>query len=250
MYQPRENEIFHVHTKRCKHASEDEDFQYVEAAIRLGADRIVFTDHCPFPGDPFGQRMSMEQLPEYIDSIHALKKEYKKQIEVLCGLEAEYLPSYLSFYKELRASKDFDLLMIGQHLYENSDGSWSFHNEDKSEEHLGLCAAMVEGIQSGLFDVVAHPDRAFKRCKEWDSGMMGASYDIIMAATKHKIVLEKNYSSMQYEYQYWDPFWVRAAMAEAIYGYDAHSVKDMEDIWKKQHTHISQDEIVKLLGKG
>ncbi|MGB4657683.1 MAG: PHP domain-containing protein [Mobilitalea sp.] len=45
-------ECFHVHTSRCKHASDDTDKDYIEAALRMGASKIVFTDHCPFPGDP------------------------------------------------------------------------------------------------------------------------------------------------------------------------------------------------------
>ena len=53
MYQPIENEIFHVHTWRCGHAGEEQDYEYVEKAIALGVKRIVFTDHCPFPGDFF-----------------------------------------------------------------------------------------------------------------------------------------------------------------------------------------------------
>ncbi|MBQ2577396.1 MAG: PHP domain-containing protein [Lachnospiraceae bacterium] len=44
------NEIFHVHTFRCGHAAEVEDEAYVKKAIELGADKITFTDHAPFPG--------------------------------------------------------------------------------------------------------------------------------------------------------------------------------------------------------
>ena len=68
-YHPLKNEIFHVHTNRCGHAEEVPDRAYVEKAIELGTPRIVFTDHAPFPGNPFGNRMSMEQLPEYTDSM-------------------------------------------------------------------------------------------------------------------------------------------------------------------------------------
>ena len=57
-------EIFHVHTFRCGHAGNDQDVEYVKKAVALGAKRIVFTDHCPFPGNPFKSRMEIEQLPE------------------------------------------------------------------------------------------------------------------------------------------------------------------------------------------
>lgn len=232
MYQPKDSEIFHIHTNRCKHASDEEDFQYVEAAIRLGASRIVFTDHAPFPGDPFRNRMDMEQLPEYISSMNALKKEYASQIEVMAGLEVEYLPSFLPYYKELAASKDFDLLMIGQHFYENEDGTWSFQDKDKSREFVGLCNAIVKGIETDLFDVVAHPDRSFRRCKGWNGELMNASYDVIAAAAKHQVLLEKNHSSMRRKNHYWEDFWVRAGMNKQLDGYDAHSVEEMRNIRK------------------
>ena len=99
MYQPIENEIFHVHTWRCNHASNELDYQYVERAIELGASRIVFTDHSPFPGNLFRGRMGIEQLPEYISSLVHLKRKYASEIEVMIGLEAEYLPSFRNYIR-------------------------------------------------------------------------------------------------------------------------------------------------------
>lgn len=246
MYQPLDNEIFHVHTKRCKHAGNDEDYQYVESAINLRADRIVFTDHAPFPGDPFRSRMEMEELADYVESMKSLKKEYAGQIEVLCGLEIEYLPSFQAYYQELYDSSNFDLLMLGQHFFEKDDGSYSFQNEDKSEEFKGLSAAIVQGIKTGLFDVVAHPDRIFRRCKSWNAEMMGASYDIIYAAEKHQVLLEENYSSKRRKNQYWPPFWVRAAGKLRLTGYDAHSVAEMEEIRLRTSVVLTQEEINSL----
>lgn len=51
------NYIFHVHTRRCKHASDDNNEKYIQRALQLGANKIVYTDHVPFPGDPFTNRM-------------------------------------------------------------------------------------------------------------------------------------------------------------------------------------------------
>lgn len=54
-------ELFHVHTYRCKHAGDEREIEYVKRAIELGASGITFTDHAPFPGNPFGHRMQMEE---------------------------------------------------------------------------------------------------------------------------------------------------------------------------------------------
>ena len=249
MYQPIEKEIFHVHTWRCGHAGEEQDYEYVEKAIELGASRIVFTDHCPYPGNIFLYRMDMEQLDDYVTSMKQLKREYGKTIEVLAGLEVEYLPAYENYYKELKASGDYDLLLMGQHMYEHEDGRYSFTELDKTNEFVGLCQAMVKGAKTGLFDVIAHPDRAFRGCREWNREMTSAAYDVINAAKANHLYLEKNYSSMRNEYQYWEPFWVRAGMENILYGYDAHSVAVMELFWKEAHFGgLSQEEINRLLG--
>ena len=94
MYKPAEKEVFHVHTYRCKHASDEDDEAYVRAAVDLGAKRIVFTDHAPFPGNPFGHRMQYEELSEYISSLLILKDKYAAIIEIMVGLEIEYFPSF------------------------------------------------------------------------------------------------------------------------------------------------------------
>lgn len=233
MYTPIPKEIFHVHTWRCKHAGKEQDYEYVEKAIELGATRIVFTDHCPFPGNPFTSRMEIEELPEYISSMKQLKKEYGCNIEVLAGLEVEYFPSFKHFYEELKDSGEFDLLMIGQHMYEHEDGTWSFTDKDKSGEYIGLCKAMVEGMRTGLFDVLAHPDRAFRRHKIWDLDVMRAGREVVSEAIKHGVWLEKNYSSMRRKFQYWEEFWNEDTIKYQLYGYDAHSVAKMEETWKK-----------------
>ena len=118
MYKPGEKEIFHVHTYRCAHAEQVLDEEYVIKAIELGAKRLIFSDHAPYPGDIFKNRMFIEELPEYIDTINELKKEYENQIVVSCGLEVEYLPSYDSYIRKLHDMAGIDVMVLGQHFYE------------------------------------------------------------------------------------------------------------------------------------
>lgn len=44
-----EKYVFHVHTKRCGHASDEPDELYIKRAVEMGAESITFTDHAPFP---------------------------------------------------------------------------------------------------------------------------------------------------------------------------------------------------------
>ena len=52
-----DKDCFHVHTYRCGHAEDIPDEAYIKAAMSIGAKGIWFTDHAPFPGNPFKNRM-------------------------------------------------------------------------------------------------------------------------------------------------------------------------------------------------
>lgn len=231
-YAPLPGEIYHVHTWRCKHAGDVQDYEYIEKAIELNAPRIVFTDHCPFPGDPFEWRMDMDQLPDYVTSIKQLSKQYSDKIEVLCGLEIEYLPSFRQYYDELRSSGDFDLLMIAPHFFEYSAGHYDFQDADRTNSYLGLCEAMVEGIRTGLFDVVAHPDRIFRAKDTFDNSAIQCAGKIINTAIACGLYMEKNYTSMRLDRQFWPEFWDMVPdNAKILFGYDAHSISDISDYY-------------------
>lgn len=236
-YKPTSKEIFHVHTRRCKHAENIDDETYVKKAIELGANRIVFSDHAPFPGNPFGNRMDYEELPEYVDTMRFLKNKYQGQIEVLCGLEVEYVPSFDSYIKELKESGNFDVLILGQHIYELLDKPmhWSFELENKAREHEFLGEAMIKGINTGYFDVIAHPDRIFRRCKEWTEICKHIAYEIGVSASRMSMPLERNYSSMKRKRQYREEFWdtIQDTLS-VVDGIDAHSIDEIED-WIKQN---------------
>lgn len=237
-----QNEMFHVHTYRCKHAGEDEDHQYVEQAIKLGAQKIIFTDHAPFPGNPFGGRMDIEELPEYIDDLERLREKYKKHILLEIGLEVEYLPSFEEYYRQLVQNEKLSYLVLGQHMYEHSKGVYSF--QDSSEvknqtEAYGLCDAMVAGLKTGYFRVLAHPDRAFKRMKHWSVDLEKAAEQVIRTAIATNTIIEQNLSSYKagrkkrhYRPEFWELLEFIAAeeperWIQVIRGLDAHAAKEI-----------------------
>ena len=78
----RENGLFHVHTYRCGHAQDVPDEAYVRQAIAMEAPEIWFSDHAPFPEDPFLQRMKYAELDEYLTTLQELKAKYRRQIDV------------------------------------------------------------------------------------------------------------------------------------------------------------------------
>ena len=96
---------YHTHTYRCRHAV-GTDRDYVEAAIKAGIKTLGFSDHAPqvFPADSGYRsdcRIQPEELAEYVASISALKEEYRDRIQILIGLEMEYLPDLFEDFKRL-----------------------------------------------------------------------------------------------------------------------------------------------------
>ena len=232
---------FHVHTYRCGHAENIPDEAYIKKAIELGADDIWFTDHAPFPDNPFGARMQYSQLEEYIQTLHALKKKYN-EINIHIGLETEYFSFYdkMGYYQQLRSIPELEMLLLGQHMAEISDNppvySFSLDTEQLCRKEYQLLGnAIIQGMKTGYFDAAAHPDRIFRRCTGWNDEMNKLSSEIINAAVLMHIPLEMNLASFENSRYYRREFWQLVPdSAERIVGLDAHSLYELESRYTRQ----------------
>lgn len=224
---------FHIHTSRCGHSAMDCDELYVKKAIEMGNDTIVFSDHTPFPNNPFSGRMKMEQLNEYIKSLQNLKQKYCDQIMVYIGLEVEFLPEYISYYEWLR--EKFDFLMLGQHHTSFAVNDYTFTKKhDASECYIRLLESIPEALKTGLFDIVAHPDRNFSD-NNWSNVEDDFAKEIIDTADFYDVYLEKNVASFE-NGNFREKFWKHTSSnSKILYGLDAHSVEELERRYKKNH---------------
>ena len=223
---------FHIHTFRCGHAAVDCDELYIKKAIEMGNKAIVFSDHTPFPSNPFSGRMKMEQLNEYIESLQNLKQKYCDQIMVYIGLEVEFLPEYISYYEWLR--EKFDFLMLGQHHTSFGVEDYTFSKSHSTSEcYIRLLESIPEALKTGLFDIVAHPDRNFCCDDNWSNVEDNFAKEIIDAADSCDVYLEKNISSIE-NGKFRENFWkLVSSGSKIIYGLDAHSVDELEGRYKK-----------------
>ncbi len=152
---------YHTHTTRCKHAK-GEDREYVEAAISEGFKILGFSDHTPQPypeGFVSPIRMDMSQLPDYVDSIVSLRDEYRNDIQILIGYEVEYSRNY--FEPLLRRLNEYpmDYIIQGQHFVEDEvDGFYAGSKTDSEEKLKAYVDFTIEGMKTGLFSYLAHPD--------------------------------------------------------------------------------------------
>lgn len=224
---------YHTHTSYCRHAegcAED----YVIAAIARGIQVLGFSDHGPFPDLDPGLRMSYPELPDYLRDVAAAKQQHAGEISLYAGLEIEYLPSQDSYYKSLLTERGLDYLILGEHFCETPDGYLNIYTAESTEDYLLYANGIAEGIASGYFRIVAHPDLMLLNPFPWDSNCDTATRLIVDMALRHGCALEFNANGYRRglsdfpdgrRYPYPDPrFWEYAASAgaEVVVNADAH----------------------------
>ncbi|MCI9336631.1 MAG: histidinol-phosphatase [Lachnospiraceae bacterium] len=152
---------YHTHTWRCMHAVGTER-EYVESAIEGGLKVLGFSDHtpCPYPKEYVsGMRMRTDQLEDYVDTVLALKEEYRQDIEIHLGLEVEYYTDYFAGLRRMVSDYPVEYFLLGQHCIGcEIGGEWSGCPTDDPKALQDYCAQTSEAMETGYFTYFAHPD--------------------------------------------------------------------------------------------
>lgn len=150
----------HTHTFRCRHASGRER-EYIENAIAGGLTTLGFADHVPYPfpnGYQSGFRMLCNEMDDYVDTLLALREEYKDRIDIKIGYEAEYYPKYFDDMLKLITSREVDYIINGQHFLDNEIGSMHTGRTDSEAILAKYVDQVIEALGTGVFTYAAHPD--------------------------------------------------------------------------------------------
>lgn len=156
---------YHLHTSLCGHAIGEIE-EYLEKAVQMGIQEVGFSDHLPLyflpPGHTIpGYAMDVKVLPVYVDMIKNCAG--KSPVRVKLGIEADYVPGYEEKLTSLLSPYPFDYVAGSVHFIEG----WGFDNPDEVEEYSRRDIDRVyehyftlvqQAAQTGLFDVMAHPD--------------------------------------------------------------------------------------------
>jgi histidinol-phosphatase (PHP family) len=84
---------YHSHTNFCDGTDSPET--YVKAAIAKGMKVYGFSSHAPIPFFDCKWAMNLENLEEYTQDVTRLKRKYEDYIEILLGLEVDYIPDLM-----------------------------------------------------------------------------------------------------------------------------------------------------------
>jgi histidinol-phosphatase (PHP family) len=153
---------YHLHTKLCKHAQGEID-EYVEAAVSAGLSEIAFTDHIPLPDNyDTAHRMYAHEIDIYLNWVASCKEQYS-EIQILTGIEADYIEGYESFVEAFIKQYDFDLVIMSVHFIRNwPEGNWVFNYSFPKRKPKDILTeyvdVLIKGINTGLFDVLGHAD--------------------------------------------------------------------------------------------
>jgi len=223
---------YHTHTKRCSHAV-GEDREYVEAAIESGLKILGFSDHTPYPtGTNFksGMRILLEDADDYFQSITDLKEEYKNDIQIYVGVEAEYFPEH--FQKLLDFLKDYplDYMILGNHFVPDEQyGTYigaPFTDRQILEEYADN---VIAAIKTGKFAYVAHPDLPNYVGEGREEACGAILHRICKTAKEYNLPLEINMLGHVRQIQYPSDTFFRIAAEygnDVIIGMDIHDPKD------------------------
>jgi histidinol-phosphatase (PHP family) len=155
---------YHIHTTLCHHAI-GTPLEYVQAAQGAGLAEIGFADHNPMPEHFDDWRMSIEDLPRYLEMVEEVRAS---GLSIRLGLECDFIEGYEWWIETLAGKADWDYLIGSVHYIapgwdvDNPKYLSRFKDYPIEEiwalywKHYGKC------IESGLFDFVAHPDLAKK----------------------------------------------------------------------------------------
>jgi histidinol-phosphatase (PHP family) len=191
----------HTHTARCGHAvGRDEEF--VEAAIAQGLAAIAVTDHLPFYWLPRERHdltlaMAPEELPRYVDAVLGLKERYHGRIEVLLGIEADYVEGFEEALETELARYPFDVVLGSEHWLDGwcvddprSIPRYRVGQAEVDTIWVRYAQSVVAAAASGLFDVLTHLDLPKKFGFRPSEPFAGREDDVVAAVAASGCAVE------------------------------------------------------------
>jgi histidinol-phosphatase (PHP family) len=193
---------YHMHTPACRHAV-GEPSEYAAHAVKAGLTEIGFSDHSPMREDDFDNwRMRLDQLDEYVAKVRATQKEFP-QLTIKLALEADYIPGYEDWTRELAARHPWDYF-IGSVHYVSED--WAIDDPTHLSKWKGRDPYEVWSIYfkrlamaatSGLFEIIGHADLPKKFNNRPDQDLRPLYAEFLDAAKKAGVAIELNTAGLR-----------------------------------------------------
>jgi histidinol-phosphatase (PHP family) len=154
---------YHMHTPLCKHAAGPME-DYVQRGIDLGLREIGFADHNPLPGGRSANvRMDETELDYYVERVTELRFRYRGKIDVMLGLEMDYVEGLEDYLTQQLARYPWDYVIGSIHFLDKDCRAPSWPRNYDGHPHTLYARyfdLMRRMVRSGLCDIVGHFDVA------------------------------------------------------------------------------------------
>ena len=139
-----------------------------------------------------GTRGDYSLLEDYLTSINKLKEKYKNQIEIHVGFEAEYFSEMVDYYKYL-LSHGIEYMILGHHCrLKGHTFQWTITHNDPTEEMKQYTEDVINGLKTGLFKYLCHPDLFSNYNNVWNETIEFYARQILKTCEELDIPLEIN----------------------------------------------------------
>lgn len=257
----------HTHTNFCRHGSAEPISAYLDEAVRQGFTRYSITEHPPLPPGlvpdaPLMRElaMDMEELPHYLRAAHEAKALYAERLEVVVGLELDYLENHQAFSEDLldRTAGKVEDLVVSVHFLPGRGGMrcLDYRPLDFQENILAYYGSMntvVHEYYDRLEQAIRWAGTLPGRKRLGHPGLINKfrtvlpkpDADLLQARTaallpllqEHGVGLDINTAGLRVQTcgQPYVPEWLirdsLAAGVECVFGSDAHRPEDVGSGW-------------------
>ncbi len=193
---------YHSHTYLCRHAG-GKAIDYIKEALKLGFKKYGISEHAPMPNlEALGSvRLLDSEYNQYLHDLEEAINYGKDKIKIYKGLEVEYFNFYHERYNFFL--EEMDYLILGQHYIILEDGSYLSTYKLETLEHIIIYRdTLLEGLKSGYFNLLCHPDLCFYNIKNPTKEMLEALRPVIKLAKKLDIPLEVNANGLRKALKY------------------------------------------------
>jgi histidinol-phosphatase (PHP family) len=215
--------LFNLHTHTFFSDGSSAPGEYLNEAIRQGFSILGFSDHSPVPFEN-NFAIKEERLGEYCTAIRNLSPTpysppqlgwgQGRGIQILLGLEIDYIPGITKPIEEYRKTNQFDYFIGSVHLVRNGNdpGLWFIDGPDISIYDQGLIDFFHGDIRNGVRsyyhqinrmilaqkpDIIGHLDkikmhnrnRYFREEEKWYVQLVDETLDLIK---ENQCVVEVN----------------------------------------------------------
>ena len=197
---------YHMHSHFCRHAVGGLA-EYARAACRKGIQEICFTPHVPLPGFRpgfWGDRLRMDEreFDAYRVELEETRAAFP-ELTILSGLEADYIASMEGWLQRFLSQHAFDFVLMSVHFVSGwRDDEWVFgfaSHRALPDAYSDYLREMRRGIETGLFDCVAHLDLIKRPGKPVLATNRDGVEEVLEACLSHGMSVEVNTSGMRKE---------------------------------------------------